>query len=75
MPMSASTLGTRIKEARLRAGLARLRDLSSLLDVAEARVSEWENDHATPRADTIVAIARVCGCTTDCLLGAGESAA
>jgi transcriptional regulator with XRE-family HTH domain len=67
--MEANSLGKRIKEARLRAGLTRLRDLSSLIDVAEARVSEWENDRVQPTANTIVKIAQACGCTTDQLLG------
>ena len=46
-----------------------MRDLSNLLDVAESRVSEWENGHAVPRAEMIVKIAKACGCTTDQLLG------
>lgn len=69
MSMDTTSTGARIREARIAAGLTKLRDLSNLLDVAESRVSEWENGHAVPRAEMIVKIAKACGCTTDQLLG------
>lgn len=67
--MGTNTLGNRIREARLAAGLKRQRDLSALIGVAESRICEWEKGRVVPRINRIVAIAKACGCTTDQLLG------
>ena len=63
-----SSLGSRIRVARKRAGFLKIRHLAEKLDVDATQVSRWEHDHATPRVDALDRIAELCGVSIDWLV-------
>ncbi len=56
----ASTLGSRIFEARKNAGMS-LQMLSNLVGVKASTLSAWENDRSEPRINKLVAMAGIVG--------------
>ena len=61
----------RLKARREQLGLSQPQ-LASLIDRPQQRLSEWEKGKVEPRADTIVALARVLKVSTDWLLGVSD---
>lgn len=53
-------IGSRIKQARLAAGLA-LRDLAAQCDVSAMAISKYERDEMTPSSDVLLALAKALG--------------
>lgn len=68
--LTAATVGLRIREAYLRAGLNRNR-LSKLADLDYAQIMKLEKGTATARVDTLERIASVTGFSVADLLGEG----
>lgn len=62
------TIGERIKEARLNAGITQ-RELSEKLGVSFVNISQWENGTRKPKYETRQKIADALGVTVDYLLG------
>ena len=58
----------RIKELRIECGLTQ-KQLADELGFPQSSIVYWEAGTKTPRAETIVALARFFGVTTDYLLG------
>lgn len=52
---------------RQKAGLSQ-QEISNLFGIDQSTVSKWENGVAMPRANTLVALAKLYGCTVDALL-------
>lgn len=57
-----------MKERRLRGAIPTQREVAEILGVKPSAVSKWERGLAKPRADKLVAIANLYGCTVDQLL-------
>ena len=62
------TIGERIKEARLNAGITQ-RELAEKLGVSFVNISQWENGTRKPKYETRQKIADALGVTVDYLLG------
>lgn len=56
-----------IKEKRLSLGLTQ-EEVARKMDVQRTTVTMWENGEAYPRADKLVKLAKLFGCTVDELL-------
>jgi transcriptional regulator with XRE-family HTH domain len=63
-----STIGSRIKELRLRRGLTQ-DQIAERLDMTRANFSHYERDNAEPPSATLSKLADILGTTTDYLLG------
>ena len=57
-----------MKERRLRGAIPTQREVAESLGVKPSAVSKWERGLAKPRADKLVAIAQLYGCTVEQLL-------
>ena len=57
-----------MKERRLRGAIPTQREVAAALGVKPSAVSKWERGLSKPRADKLVAIASLYGCTVDQLL-------
>lgn len=57
-----------MKERRLRGAIPTQRVVAEILGVKPSAVSKWERGLAKPRADKLVAIAQLYGCTVEQLL-------
>lgn len=57
----------RLKERREAQNLTQI-GLASLMGVGQNTVSQWETGERTPRADKLVQLAQILGCTVDELL-------
>lgn len=66
-----STIGSRIKELRLRRGFTQ-DQIAEKLDMNRANFSHYERDNAVPPADTLGKIADILNTTSDYLLGRNE---
>jgi transcriptional regulator with XRE-family HTH domain len=70
--MTSETIGGRIREARLRKGMAQA-DLASAVGVRQLAISQLENDRVgDPKASTLLAMADVLGVSVDWLLRGHE---
>lgn len=65
------TIGTRIKELRIRRGLTQ-DQIADKLDMNRANFSHYERDTAVPPSETLSKIADILDTTTDYLLGRRE---
>lgn len=61
------SLGTRIKECRLKAGLSQEK-LAALLGISRQAVTKWESDQSAPSTDNLFRLAEVLGTTVDFLI-------
>lgn len=68
-----TTLGARLKSARIAAGMSQA-DLSRRLQVTAVSVWRWENDRKPPSRDRVMRIARELSVSVDWLLGVGAAA-
>lgn len=57
-----------LKERRLRAAIPTQREVAVVLGVKPSAVSKWERGLSMPRADKLVALANLYGCTVEQLL-------
>lgn len=57
----------RIKEKRLALNITQ-EELAEKLCIKQSAVAKWENGEAMPRADKLLKLARILGCTVDDLL-------
>ncbi len=62
------TFGENIKALRIARSLSQ-KDLAEALGFSFQNISKWERDESRPDIDTLLAIARFFGTTTDALLG------
>ena len=53
-----------LKVLRQKSGLSQIQ-LAHCLNVSQQAVAKWENGVANPRADTLLEIAKIFGCTID----------
>ena len=67
MPTKPTTLGQRLRTARLTAGLTQV-ELAEKLAVNQSAISALESGRE-PEADTLRRLCRALGCTSDFLLG------
>ena len=65
-------LGEKIAAQRRKLGLSQ-EELASRLNVTRQAVSKWETGASVPELDTLVALAKIFGVTTDYLLSAEEA--
>lgn len=56
-----------IKEAREKSGMSQ-QTLADALNITQGAISQWEKGDSTPRADKLVQLAQILGCTVDELL-------
>ncbi|MBQ6842833.1 MAG: helix-turn-helix transcriptional regulator [Firmicutes bacterium] len=61
------TLGERIKECRLRAGMSQEK-LAELVGVSRQAVTKWEADQSAPHTENLFRLAEIFGTTVDMLL-------
>jgi DNA-binding XRE family transcriptional regulator len=66
-PIDRGVTGSRIRNARRRAGITQSA-LASALDVSKAAVGQWETGVCIPSTDKLAGIASVVGTTVDALL-------
>lgn len=66
--VSKTPFGTRLQQARQRAGLKQ-EEVARKFGVRQGTVSSWEHGEREPSADTIARLARLYGVTADWLLG------
>lgn len=72
MGVSATeTFGSRIRLARLEAGLSRSK-LARALDVSERAVAYWEDEDRQPRAEYFPRLSEITGRSVEWLLNGGE---
>lgn len=57
-----------MRERRLRGAIPTQREVAEILGVKPSAVSKWERGLAKPRADKLITIANLYGCTVDQLL-------
>ena len=57
----------RIYQARVKAGLTQ-ESLSKILGISRSAVAMWETGKSKPRADMLLKLAEIFGCTVDELL-------
>ena len=57
-----------MRERRLRGAIPTQKEVAEVLGVKPSAVSKWERGLSRPRADKLVAIAQLYGCTVDELL-------
>ena len=62
------TLGQRIQGLRKQHGMSQ-EALGDALGVSRQAVSKWEGDNGIPELDTLIAMSRLFGVSTDYLLG------
>lgn len=65
----AATFSARLREARQRAGYARLDDVAAVLGVTREGYGRLERGRVMPRADLLLRLARLFSVSTDWLLG------
>ena len=65
---SSSTLGSRIREARTAAGLSQ-QALADAVGAHQPTVAAWESDRRSLSVESLAALSRSLGRTTDWLLG------
>lgn len=61
--------GRRIQEARKAAGYETIQSFARALEANPSQIVRWESGSTTPRAEALREIARLCGTSTDYLLG------
>ena len=59
---------TNFKAYRVRAGLTQ-QDVADAIGVSQVSVWQWENGDNLPRADKLIAISQLYGCTVEDLIG------
>lgn len=57
-----------LKERRLRGAIPTQREVAKILGVKESAVSKWERGITKPRADRLMALAKLYGCSIEELL-------
>lgn len=67
-PVQGATIGERIDEAAKRAGIT-TQQLASAAGVTWPAAKRWRMGESVPKSENLHAIARVCGVTTEELLG------
>lgn len=70
--MARVSIGERIKQARIRAGLTQV-DLAAAIDMDPSSVSHWERDVVEPQSASLAAVARALGVTVDSLCASDPS--
>ena len=65
--MDRIILGKRLREERLHCGMTQ-EQVAEKMNVTAQAVSKWENDQASPDADTLVRLSRLFGASVDDLL-------
>ena len=73
MQVKALVNGSRIKEARLGAGMSQAQ-LARSIQTTERNIVRWENDQNQPRVSSIVAIAQATGHDVDFFLTGSSEA-
>lgn len=71
-PLTASSLGDRIREARTAAGFRRRSDFASAVGAGYMTVYDWERGKYRPRSDYLQAIATATGYSETEILGSDE---
>jgi transcriptional regulator with XRE-family HTH domain len=56
-----------IKEAREKSGMSQ-QALADALNITQGAISQWEKGDSAPRANKLVQLAQILGCTVDELL-------
>ena len=56
-----------LREIREKKGTTQL-EIATQMNVSQQAVAKWETDNALPRADKLVQLAEILGCTVDELL-------
>lgn len=70
--LTGATMGQRIREAYVRAGLNRSQ-FSKLIGIDYAQIIQWEKDAAKPKSASLEAVATATGVSVDDLLGRGAT--
>lgn len=66
------SIGERIKQARVKAGLTQV-DLAAAIGMDPSSVSHWERDVSSPQSESLAAVARALGVTVDSLCADGPA--